>query len=110
MKRFTTSLIVLSCLLSSALLVSCTQMPTERQGIVDMRPQISFKVSDNQLLAARVIVDGLEMGLVGSYLDGKAAMVVRSGTHSLRILLGDRVVLDEKFYSGDGANRTFFVN
>ena len=87
----------------------CTQMPTEKQGVADIRPQISFKATDTQQHAARVIVDGLDMGSLGSYLDGLAALRIISGTHQLRVVLGSQILLDEKFYAGDGVNRTFLI-
>ena len=87
----------------------CTQMPTEKHGVSDIRPQISFKATDTQQHAARVIVDGLDMGSLGSYLDGIAAMRIVSGTHQLRVVLGSQILLDEKFYAGDGVNRTFLI-
>ena len=87
----------------------CTQMPTEKQGVSDMRPQISFKVTDTQQHAARVLVDGLDMGSLGAYLEGLAALRIISGTHQVRVVLGNQVLLDEKFYAGDGVNRTFLI-
>jgi hypothetical protein len=87
----------------------CTQMPTEKQGVSDLRPQISFKTTDAQQHAARVIVDGLDMGSLGAYLEGIAALRIISGTHQVRVVLGNQVLLDEKFYAGDGVNRTFLI-
>jgi hypothetical protein len=87
----------------------CTQMPTEKQGVSDIRPQISFKTTDAQQHAARVIVDGLDMGSLGAYLEGIAALRIISGTHQVRVVLGNQVLLDEKFYAGDGVNRTFLI-
>jgi hypothetical protein len=87
----------------------CTQMPTEKQGVSDIRPQISFETTDAQQHAARVIVDGLDMGSLGAYLEGIAALRIISGTHQVRVVLGNQVLLDEKFYAGDGVNRTFLI-
>ncbi len=87
----------------------CTQMPTEKQRVSDIRPQISFKTTDAQQHAARVIVDGLDMGSLGAYLEGIAALRIISGTHQVRVVLGNQVLLDEKFYAGDGVNRTFLI-
>ena len=91
------------------LLLGCTQMPTEKQSVSDMRPQISFKASDSQRHSARVVIDGLDMGSVGSYLDGSASLRIVSGTHQLRIMQGTQLLLEEKFYAGDGVNRNFIV-
>ena len=91
-------------------LSACTQMPTEKQSISDMRPQISFRVADEQARSARVILDGLDMGAVGSYMEGAASLRVLSGTHMLSITSGNQVIFQEKFYAGDGVSRTFIVN
>jgi hypothetical protein len=91
------------------LLPGCTQMPTEKQSVSDMRPQISFKTVDAQRHVARVVVDGLDMGSLGAYLDGSAALRIVPGTHELRVLQGTQVLLNEKFYLGEGVNRTFTI-
>ena len=91
-------------------LSACTQMPTEKQSISDMRPQISFKAADEQVRSARVILDGIDMGAVESYLEGAASLRILSGTHLLSITSGNQVIFQEKFYAGDGVNRTFIVN
>ena len=49
------------------------------------------------------------MGAVGNYLEGSASLRIISGTHQLRIVQGNQVLLDEKFYAGDGVNRIFNV-
>jgi hypothetical protein len=90
------------------LLQGCTQMPTEKQSVSDMRPQIAFK-ADTARHSARVIIDGLDMGALGAYLEGTAALRLVPGTHQLRVQQGTQVLLDEKFYVGDGVNRTFIV-
>jgi hypothetical protein len=87
----------------------CTQMPTEKQGVSDIRPQISFKAADPQHHMARVFVDGLDMGALSTYLEGIAALRIVSGTHQVRVMHGAQVLLDEKFYAGDGVNRTFII-
>jgi hypothetical protein len=87
----------------------CTQMPTEKQGVSDIRPQISFKAADTQHHSARVFVDGLDMGALSTYLEGIAALRIVSGTHQVRVMHGAQVLLDEKFYAGDGVNRTFTI-
>ena len=91
----------------SLLLVACVQTPTEKQSISDMRPQIAFKVSNDQVKEARVQIDGLDMGSVGSYIDGISTLRILPGTHLLRVNLGTTVLLEEKFYLPDGVNRSF---
>ena len=110
MKKIITSLCISAGLAGMLTLSACTQMPTEKQSISDIRPQISFKFSNERSRSARVILDGLDMGPVGKYLEGVASLRILSGTHLLNIVSGDQVIFQEKFYAGDGVNRTFIVN
>ncbi|HTN65023.1 MAG TPA: hypothetical protein VL051_02405 [Burkholderiaceae bacterium] len=109
MKRTIAILIVAASLGSSLVISGCTQMPTEKQSVSDLRPQISFSANDIQLHGARVILDGLDMGIAGNYLEGSSALRVLSGTHVLRIVLSNQIILEEKFYVSDGVNRTFIL-
>jgi hypothetical protein len=84
------------------------QMPSETQGVVDMRPQISF-VAEQQFFDARVLVDNIDMGRVGDFVHGTAALRIVPGTHTVRVVSGNAVLLDEKFYIGDGVSRSFSV-
>jgi hypothetical protein len=86
----------------------CVQMPSETQGVVDMRPQISF-VAEKQFFDARVLVDNVDMGRVGDFVHGTAALRIVPGTHAVRVVSGGAVLLDEKFYIGDGVSRSFSV-
>lgn len=107
MKNHWTHAIVTSTLVSSAFLSGCTQMPTERQGVADIRPQISFRYEQPEIAQARVNINGIELGQAGSYRAGTASLTLIPGTHQLRITLGDRLILDERFYVADGVNKTF---
>lgn len=100
---------VIGLILIAMLMLGCTQLPTERQGVTDMRPQLSFKVLDESLYGARIFVDGLDMGLVDDYMDGVASLRVLPGNHQIRVDLKGRTILDEKLYVGDGVNRTILV-
>lgn len=91
------------------LATACTQLPTEKQGVTDMRPQLSFKIMDDGLRGATVFVDGLAMGSVGEFSEGVAALRVLSGSHQIRVDLNGRVLVDEKLYVGDGVHRTILV-
>ena len=110
MKKTIMALSMAAGLAGMLALSACTQMPTEKQSISDMRPQISFRAADEQARGARVILDGLDMGAVGSYLEGAASLRILSGTHLLSIASGNQVIFQEKFYAGDGVNRTFIIN
>lgn len=102
-----TSRILFAALVAS--LAGCTQVPTEKQNVVDMRPRISFKSSDENALRGKVFVDGLEVGTVGDYLDGKAAVRVLPGNHLVRVQLDGAAIHEEKIYVTEGVNRALIV-
>lgn len=89
-------------------LAGCVQMPTEKQGVADLRPQISF-VAGQHHGDAIVYVDNTQMGRVGDFIDGRSALRILPGTHELRVVSGGSVLLDEKFYIGDGVSRSFVI-
>jgi hypothetical protein len=89
-------------------LAGCVQMPTEKQGVADIRPQISF-VADRQFGDAVVYIDNTQVGRVGDFIDGRAALRILPGTHELRVVSGGSVLLNEKFYIGDGVSRSFVI-
>lgn len=89
-------------------LSGCVQMPTEKEGVADLRPQISF-VAERHHNDARVYVDNAEMGRVGDFLDGRAALRVLPGTHVVRVMSGNDVLLEERFYVADGVSRSFVL-
>jgi hypothetical protein len=89
-----------------AALAACVSYPTEKQGVVDQRPQISLRVAPGAA-SARVLVDGLDMGRAGDFAEGKAALRVLPGTHQLTVREGQQVYVSEKFYVADGVSRTF---
>lgn len=101
------TLIMLAC----ALAAGCVQMPTEKQSISDMRPQISFKVnsSDQRITSARVLIDNIDIGAVQEYLDGVSTLKLVSGTHQLRIIQGQQILHEERFYAGDGVTKSFVL-
>lgn len=109
MKRLAIGLRIFALVIGTYSLVACTQLPTEKQNVSDIRPQISFKAEGDSAFTARVIVDGLDMGAVSEYIDGGAALRVLPGTHKLTVIAGPRVLLDEKIYLGDGVSRSFIV-
>ncbi|MFZ5484366.1 MAG: hypothetical protein ACOZB0_09060 [Pseudomonadota bacterium] len=88
----------------------CTQMPTEKQGAVDLRPQIAFQVSDERLHEATVKVDGRAVGRLGDYLNDKAALRLLTGMHLIQVEQAGRLLLEERLYLGDGASRSLQVH
>lgn len=91
-------------------LAACVQMPTEKQSVVDQRPQVSFRLAGGaQLADARVLVDDLDMGRVGDFVDGQASLRVLPGTHMIKVQRGGDVLLMERTYLGDGVVRPFIV-
>ena len=109
MRKTLTALALAGVFASVFFLGGCTQLPTEKQSISDMRPQISFRAQGESVQSARVLVDGLDLGAVGDFLDGVAAVRVLPGMHKLSVTLGPTVLLDEKVYLGDGVSRSFIV-
>jgi len=109
MKKLATAVIITCGLLGLMAVGGCTQMPTEKQSISDIRPQISFRAADDRTHGARVLLNGLDMGAVGDYLEGASSLRILSGSHVLRVASGGEVIHEEKFYIGDGTNRTFIL-
>lgn len=90
----------------------CVQYPTEKQSVVDQRPQITFRFdpSDVRLSEARVLVDDLDSGRLGNFVEGSGALRVLSGSHTVRVVNGSSVLLNERIYVGDGVVRPFIIN
>ena len=67
-KKSTAARLLLASLLplslSLSLISGCTQMPTEKQSVSELRPQISFRVANVDRHAARVLVDGLQFAVL----------------------------------------------
>lgn len=107
MRKYISLVAAWAALLGFLILAGCTQMPTEKQSISDMRPQISFKVDAKLAQGYRVLIDGLDMGMVSDFIDGKNAMRVLPGTHIVKVTVGGTVLLNERVYLGDGVSRSF---
>lgn len=102
--------VLLICTLAGIVFLSaCVQMPTEKHGMSDLRAQIAFKPADERTRNATVLIDGLNMGPVANYLDGVASLRLLPGTHVLVVVSGAQVILEERFYAGDGVSRTFIL-
>lgn len=105
-------ILLLLALMTPFALSGCVQMPTETRSIVDMRPQISFKLANpsRSSTSMRIFVDDLDVGLVSSFLEGQASIRVLPGTHVLRVESAGTVLLNERFYIAEGVSRTFLIN
>lgn len=102
--------LTIAVLLSLTALTACVQMPTEKQSVVDQRPQISFRFNNEAIVDARVMVDELDAGRLGDFQDGKASLRVLPGTHVIKVVRGATVLLNERAYLADGVVRPFIVN
>ena len=96
-------------LLVLAFIAGCTQWPTEKQSISDLRPGISFKAQNTAFLDSRVVLDGLDMGQAKDYQEGIAMMRVLPGPHMLNVTFNGQKILDEKIFTSDGVNQTFLL-
>lgn len=101
--------LTLASLIGLGSLTGCVQFPTDHQTVVNQKANISFKFaeSDLRLAGARVKVDGLDMGKVADFADGKKALQTLSGNHRVQVMNGNETILDERVYLGDGAARSF---
>lgn len=90
-------------------IAGCTQWPTEKQSISDLRPGISFKAQNIALLDSTVVLDGLNMGQAKDYQEGVAMMRVLPGPHMLNVTFNGQKLLDEKIFTSDGVNQTFLL-
>ena len=96
-------------MISGALLSGCTQMPTEKQGVADLRPQIAFRYERPEMAQAQISINGINMGLAAAYRDSVSSLKLVPGTHHLQVTLGATLVLDERFYVADGVSKTFVL-
>ena len=101
----------MSVLLGTLLLSACIQFPTEKQEGVDLRPQISFSLGNPALNAAdlEVLVDGLPVGSVSTYLAGQQAVRVLPGNHVITIRQGGRVLQEDRLFIGDAMTKIVVV-
>lgn len=102
---------LLAMAVATTTLAACVQMPTEKQSVADLRPQISFKLNAANPMArtSRVILDGQDVGAAQDFTDGVNSLKVLPGTHLLQVLNGSMILLEERFYVADGVNKSFAV-
>jgi hypothetical protein len=89
-------------------------MPSEKQAVVDLRAQLSFRVTNAALDPAslRLSVDGLDMGPVSSYLEGQQSLRVLPGNHLVRVVFssGGQLVFEERLFIGEGVSKVLLIN
>lgn len=93
------------------LLGGCIQFPTEKNESVDLRPQLSFAMGGSAASPADldVLVDGLPVGRVSTFLSGEQAIRVLPGTHVITIKRGEQVLQEERLFFGDNMTKTVVV-
>ncbi|GAB2834356.1 hypothetical protein GCM10027276_41080 [Comamonas piscis] len=99
--------LVLGALMAGVSLTACVQMPTEKQSVVSLKPQISFRLAHESLANAAVVLDGLQVGTAGQFQAGQSALQVEPGMHQLLVQGNGSIFINEKFYVGDGVTKTF---
>jgi hypothetical protein len=104
---------LIAVLALSALAVSCVNVPVQSASVVDIRPQIAFKVTGSTSFMT-VYVDGLNMGKVSDYLVGEAGRAGNSlrilpGPHQLVVKRGWSTIHAEKLYVGDGVSKVILL-
>jgi hypothetical protein len=109
MKKVVSMLALAATLAGVLALGACSPMPTQSQGAADRRPQISFKATTERVLNAKVILDGTDMGQVGSYLEGDASLRMNTGTHMLIVASDNRLIYQQTFRAGNDYSRVFTV-
>jgi len=98
------------CAALVAILAACVQYPTEKKEVADIRPSITFSISENMdATKYRVFVDNLDMGALSSYVSGAGALKVLSGSHIVRVEMAGKSIFQESIYLGDAAMRTLQI-
>jgi hypothetical protein len=97
--------------ISCAILSGCTQFPTENRQAIDLRPQLSFVVTDPGIdpESVEVFVNGLSAGPASAYMAKQNALRVISGSHRITARRGGKVIFEERLYLGDGMTRQVVI-
>ncbi|MEI6319263.1 MAG: hypothetical protein WCS09_12150 [Pseudomonadota bacterium] len=104
-------MLVAAVVASCALLSGCVQFPTENRQAIDLRPQLSFVVSDPGIdpSSVEVFINGLSAGPASAYLSMQGALRVLSGTHQITARRSGKVIFEERLYVGDGMTRQVVI-
>jgi hypothetical protein len=109
MKKIVSIRVRLAALAGVLALGACSPLPTQSQGPADRRPQISFKATTERVLNAKVILDGIDRGQVGSYLEGDTPLRIDTGAHMLIVASDKRLIYQQSFNAGKGYSHVFTV-
>jgi hypothetical protein len=109
MKKIVSMLVLVATLAGVLALGACSQLPAQSQGAADRRPQISFRATTERILQAKIILDGIDMGQVGSYLEGDTPLRIDTGVHMLIVASNNRLIYQQSFDAGKGYSRVFTV-
>jgi hypothetical protein len=82
---------------------------TQAPGPADRQPQISFKATTERVLDAKIILDGIDRGQVGSYLEGDTSLLTNTGAHMLIVAANNRLIYQQSFDADKGYSRVFTV-
>lgn len=88
----------LSFLLLIVFLFSACAMPSTTVRTVDDRPTLAIKGAPD---GAVLFVDGLDMGFANKYNGDPTALTVESGTHSVRIVINNTSIYEQKVFVED---------
>lgn len=107
LKELRGATLALGVLIVGVSLTGCVQMPTEKQSVESLKPQISFRLANESAGYAVVVLDGLQVGAAGQFQTGRAALQIEPGMHQLVVHINGSTLINEKFYVGDGVTKTF---
>lgn len=103
------SLLMAATLAGVLALGACNALPAASQGPADRRAQISFKATTERVLNAKIILNGIDMGQVSSYLEGAASLRIDGGDHMILVASDNRLIYQQSFYASKGDRRVFTV-
>ncbi len=71
LKELRGATLALGVLIVGVSLTGCVQMPTEKQSVESLKPQISFRLANESAGYAVVVLDGLQVGAAGQFQTGR---------------------------------------
>ena len=105
MKKLFRTLCAASCV---AIIATGCGFPLEEGSTVDTRPALTFKNPSNAE-HLQFAIDGVSYGPVDNYLEGKAAIRVLPGTHTVTIIHPNGTTSTQKVFVSDGVRKTLIA-